>query len=164
MDALFFSPILGIFLFFVAVFTFQYWLRWIDLPLELFWIGIPMGPLLVYAFFLLWFIRRFRPIRIRIVGGKFYLDNWDGEQVSGEISKNPDKTQLKISFLHGGLGDGWVGLDIDGPGIRWYVGASRKVYKLKLDDAIKLIAFGRANNLKVSLDSVMERVLPGAGG
>jgi len=117
-----------------------------------FWIGIPMVLMLLHGISLLRFVIRFRrPIRIRINAGTFYLDFWNGEQYKGKVSKNP----LELDFRDRFIKDGWVELGIT-PG--WFYKAPRGAFRLKLDDALKLIAFGKANKLDVSVSNEISRL------
>jgi len=73
-----------------------------------------------------------------------YYDSWKGKQYKGKVSKNP----LELRFSDRFLEDGWVALDTHDEMNQY----SRDVFRLKLDDALKLIAFGKANKLEVSLE------------
>jgi len=86
----------------LGAFFFQVVTFWEILPDVPGWIIIPMGPLLSYVFLLLQFIRKYRPIRIRIHAGTFYFDSWNGDQYKGKVSKDPLELDFSDRFIEDG--------------------------------------------------------------
>jgi len=117
------------------------------------WIGLSMGTLLLHMLLLLWFVLRYRPIRIRIHAGTFYFDSWSGVKLTGKVS-----TKLELVFSDRFLEEGYVAMDIQVDTYEVLIMARREAYRLKLDDALKLKAFAKANKLRVGLTQEISRL------
>ncbi|MCZ6690908.1 MAG: hypothetical protein O7H41_15065 [Planctomycetota bacterium] len=129
---------------------------WFILP-----VAFALGVGLWYVLRLIFQFRCYGPNRIRVHAGRFYLDAWNGAHIEGDVAKNPDDTILQLWFRYRRLEEGWVALDIDVEGhpSGFLVHAPGETSRMKLDDAAKLIDFGRANMLRVRVDDAVSRVL-----
>ncbi|MCZ6691676.1 MAG: hypothetical protein O7H41_18985 [Planctomycetota bacterium] len=129
---------------------------WIIFPL-----GLALGVGLWYLLRLIFQFRYYGPNRIRVHAGRFFFDAWNGKHIVGVVAANSDETILQLRFSDGFLEDGWVALDINVATslVGFLVHYAREAYRMKLDDAAKLIDFGRANRLSVSVDDNVSRLL-----